>query len=143
MKHFKTKIMISVLTFALGIFAVAIWLVKSNSKPETYSTEFNALMLESKNYDGKIVEMQVFYVQGYEASFLTDSNRKEFVTATCSSEKESCEKIFDTLQNSLAKQEKISVIGRYYDSEYQDYDGYVHTIDILSVKPINTTQATE
>lgn len=138
MKHFRTKITISILTFAVGIFAVAIWLVKFKSNPNIYSVEFNALMQESKNYDGKIVEMQVFYVQGYEASFLTDSNRKEFVTATCSLEKETCEKVFDTLQDSLEKQDKLSVIGRYHDFEYQDYDGYVHTIDIIDVKPINT-----
>ena len=35
-------------------------------------------------------------------------------------------------------QEKITVIGRYRDSEYQMYDGYVHQIEILDVNPQNT-----
>lgn len=143
MKRFRTKITISIITFAIGIFAVAIWLVKFKSDSNIHSVEFNTLMRESKNYDSKIVKIQATYVQGYEASFLTDSNRKEFITATCFLENESCKKIFDSLHNSLEKQENIIVIGRYHDSEYQEYDGYVHTINILEVKPINTLQITK
>lgn len=143
MKQFNTKIIISILTFAIGIFAVSIWLVKFKSDPTIYSVKFNTLIQESKNYDGKIVEIQGFYVQGRHSSFLSDSNHKEFITVTCALENESCEKVFDLLQEFLDRKEKVTVIGRYHDFEYQDYDGYVHIIEILEIKPKNIMRTTK
>ena len=140
MKQVGIKITISILTFAVGVSAFAIWLVKFKPDLNVYSVEFNTLIQESENYDGKIVQVKASYVQGYEASFLTDFNHSNFITAKCRLDKESCEHLFDLLKESLESQEEITVIGRYCDSEYQDYDGYVHTIEILEVKPTNTPQ---
>ena len=89
------------------------------------------------------MKIKALYKQGYEASFLTDSNRKEFIRATCFLDDESCREIFDSLHNLLKRQEETTVIGRYHNSEYQEYDGYVHTIEILEVKPTRVLQTTK
>jgi hypothetical protein len=138
MKRFRNRIIISILTFALGVSAVAIWLVKFKSDPKIYSVEFCDLMRESKNYDGKIIEIQVSYEQWDHGSVFTDSNCKELVNATSSLGEESWKKVFNSLHESLERKEKITVIGRYHDSEYRRHWGYRHEIDILEVKPVNT-----
>ena len=133
--------MLSILTLTIGVFAV--WLAKYDSN--IYPVEFSELMRESKNYDGKIVEIKASFLQGFEAMFLTGKDHKEakmeypnineVISAKCLLAEESCRKVFDSLHESQERQEKITVIGRYRDSEYQEYDGYIHKIEILEVKP--------
>jgi hypothetical protein len=145
MKRFRIQITLSILTLAIGVFFV--WLAKYDSN--IYPVEFSELLRESKNYDGKIVEIKASFVQGYEAMFLTGKDHKEaetgldikeVISAKCLLAEEPYRKVIDSLHESQERQEKIIVIGRYRDSEYQEYDGYVHKIEILEVKPVNTLQ---
>lgn len=135
------KITISILTFAIGVATVAIWLVKFKH----HTVDFKELMRDSKSYDGKIIAINTWYVRGVDMNFLTDQNAtvsylnlKETITATCRLGDKSCKRIFDSLEDSLEKEESIIVIGRYYDSEYLEGDKSLHAIDILEVKPKST-----
>jgi len=83
MKGLISKITILILAFAIGISAVYIWIVKFYPDPNVYSVEFHDLMRESKSYDGKIVKIQALYIQGHEASFITNPNREKPITVSC------------------------------------------------------------
>src|SRR5687767_2374435 len=139
MKNLRIKIIFSAFTFIIGVLAVGIWLIKFKPDSNVYSVSFCDLMLESKHYDGKLIETQATFIQGFEATFLTDSDCKGSITVNCSLGRESCDKVFNSLSESEDSQVKIAVIGRYHDSKYDSFDGYVHQIEILEVKETNVS----
>ncbi len=146
MKHLRINIIISVFTLIIGVVAVTFWLIKSKPSSNVYSISFCDLMRESKHYDGKVIETKVSYQQGYEASFLIDSDCKGSITTTCplDLDKEFCDKIFNSMDKyTKSSQVKFTVIGRYYDSKYDSFDGYVHLIEILEVKDTNISQTSQ
>lgn len=134
MKHLRIKIIIAAFTFVVGVSAAAIWLIKFKPDTNVYSVSFCDLMRDSKLYDGKVIETVASYQQGYEASFLINSDCKGSITNTCSLDSESCNKLFNTLANSAELNQTRIIQGRYHDSAYDDFDGYVHQIEVLQVK---------
>lgn len=151
MKNLRTKIIITVFTFLIGVSSVAIWLIKSKpeSKPDltVYSANFCNLINEPNRFDGKIVRIQSIH-NGLDIdtpASITDSDCNDWIRFTCVMDDDSCYQMNMKIRSIERGKARIDAVGRY-TADIKDPDSAsqnsrnVHLFEILELKGIETLE---